>query len=283
LRNFSDVLGNDNEFGASVLYPNEPWGGELHFKQIGEDFRPALGFANRRGIREFRADGRYVKRYRGGTLRQANAQLHNSFITDLSGAMQSRENIFTVAAQHNSGDFVEIGAVNVFENVDELFDLPNDVIVPVGRYNWNRFTSRIRFSPNRRVSGSINFDCCDFYSGTNIQTRTNIGWTPNETFGFQFRHNMELIRLPTGSVDIHIFEFNGDINITPRMKIGTTIQYDNISKQFNLLGQFRWEYQPGQTIFVAVGENATIESFTDPHYVSQVSSAVIRIGRTLQF
>jgi hypothetical protein len=54
---------------------------------------------------------------------------------------------------------------------------------------------------------------------------------------------------------------------------------------FSAESNFRYtqEYQPGQTIFVAVGENATIESFTDPHYVSQVSSAVIRIGRTLQF
>jgi hypothetical protein len=94
---------------------------------------------------------------------------------------------------------------------------------------------------------------------------------------------MDLIRLPTGSVDIHILEFVTNINITPRMNIGTTAQYDNISMQFNLLVQYRWEYEPGQTIFVAVGESATIESFTDPHYVSQATSAVVRLGRTVQF
>ena len=32
-----------------------------------------------------------------------------------------------------------------------------------------------------------------------------------------------------------------------------------------------------------VGESATIESFSDPHYVSQSTSAVIRLGRTIQF
>ena len=94
---------------------------------------------------------------------------------------------------------------------------------------------------------------------------------------------MDLIRLPTGSVDIHILEFSTNINITPRMNIGMTAQYDNISKQLNLLEQYRWEYEPGQTIFVAVGESASIESFSDPHYVSQTTSLVIRLGRTIQF
>ena len=129
----------------------------------------------------------------------------------------------------------------------------------------------------------MNVDCCEYNNGTSFRSRVNINWTPDETWGFRFSHDMDLIRLPTGNVDIHILEFNTNINITPRMNIGTTVQYDNISKQFNFLGQYRWEYQPGQTIFFAIGESASIESFTDPHFVSQASSAVIRLGRTYQF
>ncbi|MEE8438619.1 MAG: carbohydrate binding family 9 domain-containing protein, partial [Micropepsaceae bacterium] len=283
LRNSSDVYGDDDEFGASILYPNEPWGGELHFKQIGENFRPALGFANRRGIREYRADGSYVKRSGGGPLRQVGARLQNTFITDLRGEMQSRESIVRLNAQRHNGDFFQLVGGNVFENVLVPFTLADSVVVPAGRYEWNHFGPRIFFSNNRRLSGNVGFVCCNYYNGTNISTRTNINWTPNETWGFQLSHDMDLIRLPTGSVDIHILEFNTNINITPRMNIGTTIQYDNISKQFNLLAQYRWEYEPGQTIFVAVGESATIESFSDRHYVSQSTSAVIRLGRTIQF
>jgi hypothetical protein len=283
LRSFSDVHGEDAEFGASILYPNEPWGGELHYKQVGEDFRPALGFANRRGIREYRAEGAYVMRYGAGPLRQAGAQLQNNITTDLNNVMESRDSLIRAYVQFNSGDFVQGVAGNVFENVLEPFELPNGVVVPAGQYRWNHFGPRIRFSNNRRVSGVINIACCGFYNGTNFRSRASVVWTPNETFGFEFGHDMDLIRLPTGSVDIHILEFVTNINITPRMNIGTTAQYDNISKQFNFLVQYRWEYEPGQTIFVAVGESATIESFTDPHYVSQATSAVVRLGRTVQF
>jgi hypothetical protein len=282
LQSFSDVHGDDSEFGASLLYPNEPWGGELHFKQVGEDFRPALGFANRRGIREYRAEGAFVRRY-GGRLRQVGAQVQNEMTTDLHDVLESRETLLRAYVQLNSGDFIQGVGGNVFENVLEPFELPNGVIVPAGHYNWSHFGPRLRFSNNRRVSGVINFACCGFYNGTNFRTRARVSWTPNETFGFELSHDMDLIRLPTGSVDIHILEFTTNINITPRMNIGTTAQYDNISKQFNFLAQYRWEYQPGQTIFIAVGESASIESFTDPHYVSQATSAVIRLGRTLQF
>ena len=39
--------------GWRVNYPNEPWGLDTRFKQIGTNFFPALGFVNRVGIRQF--------------------------------------------------------------------------------------------------------------------------------------------------------------------------------------------------------------------------------------
>src|SRR5262249_31717107 len=46
LNSNSSKFGEDSEMGASVLYPNEPLIAELHVKQIGKNFTPALGFSN---------------------------------------------------------------------------------------------------------------------------------------------------------------------------------------------------------------------------------------------
>src|SRR5262249_50065519 len=54
-RSFSNTRGDDDSFGAVVNFPNEPFAGELRFKQVGANFFPALGFVNRPGIRDYEA------------------------------------------------------------------------------------------------------------------------------------------------------------------------------------------------------------------------------------
>src|SRR6266567_181307 len=52
-RSMSDTNGDDDSFGAALNLPNEPWGLETRFKQLGANYFPALGFVNRTGIRQF--------------------------------------------------------------------------------------------------------------------------------------------------------------------------------------------------------------------------------------
>ena len=39
-RSFSDTKGDDDSFGVAVNYPNEPWGLDTRFKQVGTNFFP---------------------------------------------------------------------------------------------------------------------------------------------------------------------------------------------------------------------------------------------------
>ena len=58
-------MGNDASTALAIGYPNEPWGGDFVFKQIGENFQPALGFINRTGIRQYDGTMTHLDRYRG--------------------------------------------------------------------------------------------------------------------------------------------------------------------------------------------------------------------------
>src|SRR5206468_4582778 len=44
------VKGNNDSFGFGVRYPNDLWNVNLDWKQIEENFRPALGFVPRTGV-----------------------------------------------------------------------------------------------------------------------------------------------------------------------------------------------------------------------------------------
>ena len=53
MKSFSSTAGDDESAAFALNFPNEPWSGDFLFKQIGENFPPALGFVNRTSIRQY--------------------------------------------------------------------------------------------------------------------------------------------------------------------------------------------------------------------------------------
>ena len=66
------------------------------------------------------------------------------------------------------------------------------------------------------------------------------------------------IDLPTGYVAIHILSASGGVNFTPDMQILVQAQFDNISRNLGFSARYRWEYEPGNELFVSFGQDALI-------------------------
>jgi hypothetical protein len=150
-RSFSSSLGDDNAFGLALNYPNEPWGWDANFKQVGANFEPALGFINRAGIREYQGNLYNRRRYVDYFLRELEFGAQSTFVTDLDDRLETRESEISIQAETSSdnGYALEIG--NNFENVLAPFDVA-DIIVPAGRYNWTNVEARFRTSDSRPLS-----------------------------------------------------------------------------------------------------------------------------------
>jgi hypothetical protein len=88
------------------------------------------------------------------------------------------------------------------------------------------------------------------------------------------------IDLPTGHVAIHIVSASGGVNFTPDMQVLLQAQFDNISRSFSFSARYRWEYEPGNELFVSLGQNAFIPG---TRFEPQTSLFSIRLGHTLRF
>ncbi len=111
--------------------PNEPWGGDFVFKQIGENFTPALGFINRTGIRQYDGSFTHLNRYRGMFLNQLEFDTNYEFVTDMQNRLESRANDITARAASTAGDELTLKLINNEEDVPVAFFLPGRV--PVSR------------------------------------------------------------------------------------------------------------------------------------------------------
>ncbi len=273
---FSSGAGNDNAFGFELNFPNEPWSGVFKFKNIGQNFDPALGFVSRPGIREY--NGNIDRRIRPADsfVRWYETAAWYDVYTGLNNATQSSLEGTWAAAYTQRGEFGLVETWNDFEKVPVTFTLPRGVVVPAADYDWQVFHGRIETAADRVISGIFDVQCCGFYGGHMLQTDTTINLHPDDTLTFSGRHIMQQIELPTGHVAIHIGSIDAALNFTPDMQIRMQAQYDNISQDLGYSVRYRWEFQPGSELLVAVGDDATLTSLG--HYDSHLSQVSIRIG-----
>ena len=278
-RSFSSALGDDNSYGVSLNFPNEPWSGEFNFKEIGENFEPALGFANRTGIRYYQTGLSYQRRVVDSWILEWQVAADNVFVTDLNNHLETRENQFFLQIETVRDNEFEVEIFSAFEDVLEPFDLPGDIIVPMGGYSWTNIGGEFETSETRPFSIGIGFECCSLYNGSAYSTEIGFGYRPSAYFELETDWELTMLDMPAGSVDIHVVTTDAVINFSPDMNLALQAQWDNISRDFGLLARYRWEFIPGSELFVAFGQGAIISR---NEFTAQRSELSIRLGHTFR-
>jgi hypothetical protein len=285
-RSFSSALGDDSSSALALGFPNEPWGGDFVFKQIGDNFKPALGFINRTGIRQYDGSVTHLDRYRGMFLNQLEFDTNYEFVTDMHDRLQSRSNDLTARAASTAGDEVTVKIINSEEDVPVPFFLPGRVPVQNRDYNWTNGYVRLRTFDGRPLAIDTEITCCSFYDGYSLHSKIALSYRPNAYFELLPSYEGTFISLPSGNVDIHLLALEAIINFIPDMSLDVQGQYDNISANFAFLARYRWEYEPGNEIFVSLGQGAIItgESFFErQRFSAQRSLVSVRLGHTFRF
>ncbi len=279
-RSFSSDAGDDDSFGLALNFPNEPWRSNFSYKEVGANFAPTLGFANRRGIRIYNAFAGYRWRVPDSYFRTVDFNAKDLIITGLDNKVQSRETKAYIMFNNQRADQLTINAIRYYEDVPSPFDLPRNVIVPAGEYDWVNFNAYLDTTMGRPVVVTVEVECCSFYGGDYFKTDFQVAYRPNEIFEIIPRYVGEFIDLPTGYVDIHIFSLETAANFTPDMQFAIQAQFDTISRNFGLSGRYRWEYSPGNELFVGLGQTALIPG---TYFRGQTTQLSVRLGQTFRF
>lgn len=283
-RTFSDVLGEDDSLGARVDYPNDKWNWSLEYRQIGEDFRPALGFVNRANSRTY--EGGWHRRFRqsSGPLRWWQIGSDHERVTTLDGDLETREDEIAFTVETAGTDEISIKVFDVEERVFEPFDLPNDLIVPPGTYANDGAEVNFRTSRTRPYGMEVSLVVQDFFGGESEAVEIEVLARPSRFLDLQASYSREDISVPAGDVIVEVGSVDAVVNMSPRLSISTQTQYDNLSESLSFFGRMRWELRPQTELFFSFAHGALIEdSDFGRNFRSIQSRSVIRLGNTLRF
>jgi hypothetical protein len=239
--------------GFKIDYPNDLWDLALIWKQIGEDFRPALGFVPRTGIRKTSAGISYMPRPHRWGIRQFYFRVFPEYITDLGNRVQNWSVMITpVNFELESGDRFEVSVEPEFEHLPEPFEIADGNVLQPGSYRWNRWALEIESASKRRWVVSLDSSWGGFYEGTRTEVQLGLEFKPSTHVALGVEIERNDISLPGGSFVTHVVAVKGDYSFSPDVSWANLVQYDNESRLLGVQSRFRWILKPGNDLFVVL-------------------------------
>jgi hypothetical protein len=273
---------SDYAGGFWLDYPNDRWDMRLQGKQIGDNFRPALGFVPRRGMRKASGGIEFSPRPEKWGIRKLEFGLEGDIITDLNNAVENWSFSFTpIGIEMNSGDHVQVNVSREFERLPETFEIFNGIALPPGSYRWNRYEIETETASKRFWVLQSNLGWGTFYNGTRRQIGLGLTLKPSTHFNFGIESERNDVSLKQGEFYTQLFSVRGDFNFSPNLSWANLVQYDNESRLLGFQTRFRWILKPGNDLFVVL--NRGWYRTLNRRYLSTFDRATVKLAYTFRF
>jgi hypothetical protein len=254
------VSDRDWSYGFSAHYPNDKFNAQVAYREVQENFKPALGFVQRDNVRLLRVAGSYNPRPKSflNVLQMFHDVYYTRFTRLDNNEVESWDLYVTLLDWHlKSGDNLH-GMFDfnpTYERLFEPFEISPGVFLLPGEYRFTRFRSNlVSTAAKRRLSGSVNLTYGGYWSGHAEQLTTSVVYKLPPRFTATVSTNQTFARLPEGRFTARIFTTNVAYSATPRLSFSNLIQYDNRSRNLGWQSRMRWTLRPGNDLFFAFNQ-----------------------------
>lgn len=273
---------SNKSFGGSLSLPNDLYGASLQFFQVDDQFRPALGFVPRTGVRAYTSSFSYRPRPTGvDWLRQMYFTYSNSHYTDLSDRLDTASHSFyPVYLVLESGDTIYASASEQLDSPDEPFEISPGVVIPPGDYWWPYFRTGIDSASKRAVELELDVGVGDFYDGSRQSYTGALDLKPSRHLTFRVAYSLNRVFLPQGDFDTRVASLRVQTSFTPDLVWHNFLQYDNVSRLVGWQSRLVWEASPGTRLYLVLNQSIDREG-ADLQWIQTDFTA--KLGVTFRF
>ena len=250
----------DRSCGISAEYPNDKIEMEFRWREVQQNFKPALGFVSRSNVRVLRIGGRYNPRPKRflGLQQMFNGAFYNRFTRLDNGQVESSNLFFTVPVDwhFNSGDALHaLFSPDIrYERLFAPFQIYPGVVLPVGEYRFTRWISQVNTAAKRRLQVSVKWLFGTYWSGRADEVMTTLTYNLPPRFTITFNANQTFADLPQGKFSARIISSQVNFAASPFLMFSNLIQYDNLSRNLGWQSRQRWTLRPGNDVFVVFSQ-----------------------------
>ena len=247
---------------------NSAWGAEaklfdrnLDFSasvtEIDDEFKPAMGFVRRRGVRRYQLEADYIPYHDSiSWLRNTRHGYEAEINTDLGNDVVDTDQSFAIGSFYlESQDIISLKVHHVSDRPNEDFHIADGTMIPTGRYDWWETRLYGFFGMNRPLFFAPSIRLGGFYDGISqrygLETRyvpwakLTVGADYSVTYIDWDYFDESQIKMITGTLKY---------SFTPDLVFSNLVQYDNVSESMGVNSRLQWEYKPGSKFFIVVNQ-----------------------------
>jgi hypothetical protein len=274
--------GEDEAFGALFQVPNDRLDVKLAALEIQENFKPALGFVNRAGIRQFDATARYRTRPEKGRWLRIDNTVQTLLVTDVNDDVLSRVvRIRPVEFVTRGNDSVSVEWRDNYERVLRPFVLFGRLPIPAGEYDFDRYRFEIKTGNQRPISAIFFVDDGGYFGGDRRETSIDIQWRQSAHFFLGIGFSQNDVKLPSGEFTSHLGKLRTDVAFNSRWSWSSFIQYDNVSEVLGVNTRLRYEPVAGREMLVVLNHGSLISPLN--RFSSSSSEFVVKLAYTFRY
>jgi len=282
------VSNRDWAYGFSADYPNDLIRGEFYWREIQENFRPALGFAPRTNVRQQRIGGAYGPRPKDFLgIRQMTHQLSFTQFTRLDYGQTESRNLYVVPVnwQFNSGDRIQLNLNYEMERLFDEFPVSRaaGVVLPPGEYRTLRYQARLTSAPKRRLEAQLQWQFGEYWSGRASDIQTTVQYKLPPRLVLSFSTNQTFARLAEGSFVARVLTWQVNFSATPFLTFSNLVQFDNESRNLSWQSRTRWILKPGNDFFIVFTQGWIQDAQGGFRYRAQESRLSTKFQYTFRF
>lgn len=245
--------------GVRLNFPNQPWSGHVSYREFGDAFDPAVGFAPRNAFRRLQPTIAYSPLIeKSKIIREITIGYYYEHLMNLNFKPATLNNKFTVIGMRfESGDAISAELLHNYELLNNNFDILRDgrFIIQEGRYHNFGYQFELSTASFRRVAADFSYTKSGFWTGDKADYDLSLTMRPLTGVNISGDWIYSQVELAEGSFDAHIFRIVNNIDFSPWLSMNVNVQYDNLSKLIGLNNRLSWIFQPGNTVYFVYNHN----------------------------
>jgi len=276
--------GDDAAFGASLRLPSAVGlRAGVSYKELGENFYPALGFVNRVGVRDLTAELGFTWYPANSSFRRIHTGADFERIESLGGGLQSQ--VLTIRALElydHFGDRIELHYQFNDEYLDAPFEIAEGVVIPAGRYAYDQYCINLNTGEHRALAVEGSWCAGDFYAGTLSAPAIALVWRPNAHYKMSAGYQLSDVDLPWGRFATRLISLRADIAFTNTWYWENFLQYDNVSYSLGINSILRWVPRAGREVILVVNREL-VDYLRDRTFTSVTGDITFKFAYTFRF
>ena len=238
---------------------------DLEFNRAGQDYRPDLGFEQRDDYSQFGiglgfgrvgAEGRRFKRFQ-------SALTSDAYVANETGRLQTRETMGMVEALGWSDATTSLKATWIVENLEDGFDLSDDIEIEKGRYSFVETELGFNTWETRKATARSAVIAGTFFDGSRISFRSSPKWNVNKVVEISGTYQYDRITFDDRDMtfDAHTARLKVGLTFSRSLSLASFVQYSSDADL--ALGNFRLRYNPreGNDLYIVFNEGLNLDRF----------------------